>query len=118
MKKTIDTVYLEQYLDLFGKEKILLLFAEYKNKINEDMPKILELYKKNDLNGLRIIYHSLASASLVFGMKKFASVCRKIEDFILDGKDIKALESYIKQSEVLLNDEKKQVESYLENNNE
>lgn len=115
MKIDIDLSMLKQYEDIFGKEKMLFLFNEYLEKVNTDKPKISELIKENDLNGLRIIYHSLASASLVFGIKNFAKTARKIEELILNGAKIEDLNIFMELGKDQLEDEIKQVKQYLEN---
>ena len=115
MTETIDRERLRQYEDIFGREKMLFLFREYLHKTDADMPKIAELAAKNDLDGLRIIHHSLVSASLVFGMNKFAATCRKIEEMILEGRTPAELASEMEQSKIFLETEKQQVKHYLEN---
>ncbi|MDR1693915.1 MAG: Hpt domain-containing protein [Lactobacillaceae bacterium] len=114
MSGKIDLTMLKQYEDMLSKEKMLFLFSEYKEKINTDMPKIDKYTAYKDLDNLRIAYHSLASASLVFGMVNFAKLCRKIEEMILEGKNIDELKDFIEESKMLLKTDKKQVEMYLE----
>lgn len=115
MQKPINKEQLQQYIDIFGKEKMINLFADYKLKITEDMPKLSEAIDKKDLNSIRIIYHSIASASLVFGMQNFAVICRKIEEMVLQNAVIKELEPSFAQAETAFEQDIKQAEAYLEN---
>ena len=72
---------LEQYRQIFGHEKMCLLWEEFINDANDK----LKCIEKQSLEKQRLAYHSLRSSSLVFGMEEFAELCRLYEEEILSG---------------------------------
>lgn len=113
MSTNFDTEQIEQYEDILGTDKVKFLFSEYLDKVEKDMSSINKVVKENNLEELRTIYHTLRSASLVFGIKKFADICTKIEDMIVDGKQIKDFSKHIEEGKQVLELEINQVKKHL-----
>ncbi len=113
MAINFDLSTLKQYEHILGKDKMVSLFEEYLNEHSEYMLKSHILLESNKLENLRIIYHSLCSASLVFGMKTFAMACSKIEQDILEQCDYEQLKKEINQSMDIFEKETTLVKDYL-----
>lgn len=113
MAINFDTTTIKQYETILGKDKMISLFEEYLNEYEEYMLKSHILLESNKLENLRIIYHSLCSASLVFGMKTFAMACSKIENDILKECEKELIKTEINQSMTIFNDETAKVKDYL-----
>ncbi|MCQ2741138.1 MAG: hypothetical protein MJ210_03360 [Alphaproteobacteria bacterium] len=72
----INKKQLDEYLDIFGKNKMQGLLKDYlaqSTKSWEMLDKISDNEKKH-------VFHCWRSSSLVFGMEDFSRICTKIED--------------------------------------
>jgi HPt (histidine-containing phosphotransfer) domain-containing protein len=85
----IDKKMIKQNTQVFGNEKMLRMFKLF---IENYEDRLLNAKADDDRQEMRLFFHSLKSASLVFGMKKLAGACSKIEDRILDGKEVHSKE--------------------------
>lgn len=104
----------ESYLAFFGKEKFMNLFQEYSLDTLQKFRDVEELIKKPMGEEMRVIYHSLKSASLVFGLDSFAELCAKIENKIVVEQFDDELKQEIKNSRKLWDESVKHITSYLE----
>ena len=93
--KNFSLDYIRQYDEIFGREKMLRLFSEYRQKAETDLSRTEELLKNEKTEELRLIYHSLRSSSQVFGMMGFSFACQDIEQRILDGETSEKLDKFI-----------------------
>ncbi|MFV0625737.1 MAG: hypothetical protein ACK5N8_00115 [Alphaproteobacteria bacterium] len=113
MDNKFDLSTLKQYETILGKDKMASLFKDYLNEHREYEAKSSVLLEKNDLENLRIIYHSLCFASLVFGMKHFALACSKIEQDILTEFSSNEIKDDIAKSKKIFDNEISMVKDYL-----
>lgn len=102
-----------QYEKIFGLEKMQFLFGEFQNKAQEELQKADSFLKSGKINALRLTYHNMRAASLVFGMNKFSEQCALIEENIINGKIAESLEKDIKLSKIMFDAEIKEVHAYL-----
>lgn len=107
----IDNI--RQYDEIFGREKMLNLFSEYKQKVEDDLSRAAQLLKQSQTEDLRLIYHSLRSSSQVFGMMGFSFVCQDIEQRILDGEKVDKLDKIIRLSRQIYEQELVDVIAFL-----
>lgn len=96
MTDFVDFDALKQYEDIFGPEKMKQLWREYFDDARQKLQKPEE--KSSD--EIRLIYHSLRSSSLVFGMARFAEICEKIEEYVLEKRDINEILPLIKEADI------------------
>lgn len=73
----------ESYAVSLGFPVLLNLWLDYLEDCESKFQKIETLLKEEDWNNLRILFHSLKSSSLIFGLDKFSELCTKIERNIL-----------------------------------
>lgn len=73
----------QSYADALGFSELLNLWLDYLEDCESKFQKIDTFLEKEDWNSLRIVFHSLKSASLIFGLDKFSETCTKIERNIL-----------------------------------
>ncbi len=107
---------LQTYYNIFGKEKLLLLWAEYLEQSQISWHEVETL----DWSVRRSKFHNWRSSSLVFGMEDFSVLCTKIEENILK-KRFEQLSKQIKDSKTLYEQSIMQVKQHicqLEKNNE
>ncbi|MDD4555827.1 MAG: hypothetical protein PHE89_00665 [Alphaproteobacteria bacterium] len=113
MDSNFDISTIKQYEAILGKDKIAALFEEYLKEHGDYVLKSHLLLENDKLENLRIIYHSLCSASLVFGMKTFAKACSKIEQDIIVGKTIDEIRSDVNMSKNIFDREITLVKEHL-----
>lgn len=113
MPKDFDFSALKKYEEIFGKEKITNLFKEYLKEHVEQMLKVKIFINSNKFNDLRIIYHSLRSASMVFSMNQYAKLCEKIEAAALRNEEIDKINELIEESNKIYETEVSVVKKYL-----
>lgn len=78
----INQKQLDEYLDIFGKNKMQGLLKDYlaeSTKSWETLDKISDVEKRR-------VFHCWRSSSLVFGMEDFSHICTKIEDDMLNNR--------------------------------
>lgn len=80
MTDEVDLTALRRYEDIFGPEKMRELWLEYLDKAENDLKDV----ENKNREELRLLYHSLRSSSLVFGMNAFAALCEQIETAIVE----------------------------------
>src|SRR5574344_3053960 len=95
---------LEYYEKMFGIEKIYDLFTEFLSKVTDDLTKAKQIVNEGNSQELRIIYHTLRSSCLIFGMNKFSQECSKIEEKFLNEVSITPID--IKKAEDIFNKDK------------
>jgi len=78
---------LKKYQKVFNPDKVQTLYKEFKTQISSQLKKAA---KTKDQEELRLIFHSLKSSSQVFGMEKLSKLSGKLEQKILDKKEILA----------------------------
>lgn len=98
---------LVEYQQFFGSSKLIKLFQEFRK---DTAQKFLCLASSSP-EDQRLIFHSLKSSSLVFGMTKFSKLCAKLEQKILDNKEILAKD--IVQCHSIYNQSVLKVDHYL-----
>lgn len=98
---------IQQYEQIFGREKMRALWAEFVNDATAKLDKIEEC----DHEAQRLAYHSLRSSSQVFGMMEFSRLCEEREEEILAGMPVKADKA--ENSRQLLKTSMAEVEAYL-----
>ncbi len=94
MSTVVNKKILEQYRQIFGTEKMKNLWNEFKNTTEEKLDKI----ETKSLDDIRLCFHSLRSAALVFGLEKFAENCEQIENDIVNGAQIAEIKKAIDKS--------------------
>lgn len=104
---------LQQYETVFGSDKMKQLFGEFRQKADEDLTSVPVLLKEDAREKLRLIYHSLRSSSLVFGMEGFSALCREIEESLLSGAALKEFTALSETAARIYGQEITQVENYL-----
>ena len=97
----------------FGKEKMKALFEVFIETKDEGISKIEPLMKEGDRESIRLIFHTLKSSALVFGIDAFAKAAGKIEDKIIAGENLICLEKEIKKAKILLREGIKKAKEYL-----
>lgn len=105
MNKNFNIETIKQYDAIFGHEKMIALFDEYKCKAESDLNQVDRLIAKNSRDDLRLIFHSLRSSSLVFGMQGFSFACQDIEERILNGEELKAIAKFMELSKKIYEQE-------------
>lgn len=78
----INQKQLDEYLDIFGKNKMQGLLKDY---LAESSKSWASLDKFSDAEKQRV-FHCWRSSSLVFGMEDFSKMCTKIEDDFLNNR--------------------------------
>ncbi len=104
---------LQTYEEMLGRDKLVMLWSEYKSGAAEKSARLEDLLKRRDWAELRIIFHSLRSSSLVFGLDKFAELCTKIESLIVQGGDSGCLPGDIRAGKALLEESIRQADIYF-----
>lgn len=105
----INKSAIEQYSNIFGNEKMAYLWKEFLDKACLDLAQVDKYLTTNAYNELRLIYHSLRSSSLVFGMEDFSAVCKEIEEKILENSSTEGLEEKVKKGQEIFNNNRKEV---------
>lgn len=105
MNKNFNIETIKQYEAIFGHEKMINLFHEYQEKAEQDLSQVDRLIAKNSRDDLRLVFHSLRSSSLVFGMQGFSFACQDIEERILAGEDLKKIDNFIQLSKKIYKQE-------------
>lgn len=105
LRVSIDS--LKQYEQIFGQEKMCRLWREF----TEDARQKLNQAENGNKEELRLVFHSLRSSSLVFGMTEFSAFCQKTEEEILNG--ITVGKGTLSEARKLLIDSMADVEAYL-----
>lgn len=98
---------IQQYEQIFGREKMRTLWAEFVSDAAAKLDKIEE----RDYEAQRLAYHSLRSSSQVFGMMEFSCLCEEREEEILAGMPVNADKA--EDSRQLLKISMAEVEAYL-----
>lgn len=88
----------EQYEKFLGQEK----FCRLRQLFLADAEEKMKRADYADDDELKLIFHTLRSSSLVFGMKEFAETCRRIEEKLLNGEGI-SKNDLAKSKEILKN---------------
>lgn len=104
----------DSYKDVLGAEKFLHLWQEYLTDAESKFQKINALVQNKNWPDLRIIFHSLKSSSLIFGLDKFSKLCTKIEDCIVGGVFNDELLSDINNSKNLWLESIEEVKAYFQ----
>ena len=94
MTTTVNKQTLEQYRQIFGTEKMKVLWNEFQNTTEEKFEKATN----GTLDEIRLSFHSLRSAALVFGLEKFAENCEQIEHNIINGAKLSDIKKAIDKS--------------------
>lgn len=105
----LDRQTLQQYESFFGQEKMLELWHEYFNKAQSDLRGVASLNPEEQ----RLLYHSLRSSSLVFGMQKFAACCTAVEEAILTKAQAETLLPKIEEAAAVFEMDVQEVRNYL-----
>lgn len=111
--KNFNIETIKQYEAIFGHEKMINLFNEYQEKAEQDLNRVDSLIAQNSRDGLRLIFHSLRSSSLVFGMQGFSFACEDIEEKILNGEELKTIAKFIELSKKIYEQELSSVTKIL-----
>ena len=102
-----DLAALQQYEQIFGREKMQNLWTEFVSDARAKLDNIENSNKESQ----RLAYHSLRSSSQVFGMNIFAQICTQREEQILAGTEVGETEA--ESDRKLLAESMAEVESYL-----
>lgn len=94
MTTVVNKKTLEQYRQIFGTEKMKNLWNEFQNTTEEK----LENIETKSIDDIRLSFHSLRSAALVFGLEKFAENCEQIETNIINGAKFSEIKKAIDKS--------------------
>ena len=94
MTTTVNKKTLEQYRQIFGTDKMKNLWGEFQDTTEEKFEKAIN----GTLDEIRLSFHSLRSASLVFGLEKFAEYCEQIENDIINGAELPDIKKSIDKS--------------------
>lgn len=105
----INKSSIEQYRDIFGAEKMAYLWSEFLEKAHSDFAQVDKYLNNNAYNELRLIYHSLRSSSLIFGMEDFSAVCKKIEEQILERSSVEGLKEKVKIGQQIFDKDIKEI---------
>ena len=97
MTTVINKKTLEQYCQIFGRERMKSLWSDFQTTTEEKLSNINEADKEQ----IRLCFHSLRSSSLVFGMEKFALCCEKIENLLVEESELYDLQKSIDKSKEL-----------------
>lgn len=109
----INLSNMQRYEQIFGLEKMQFLFEEFQQKARSELNTADCLFAEEKLDSLRLMFHSMRSAALVFGMDGFSESCALIEENIINGQFIEMLEKEIKQSKMIFDEEIIAVSAYL-----
>lgn len=109
----INLKNLQRYEQVFGLEKMISLFEEFQKKALSELNTANSLFENEKLDSLRLMFHSMRSAALVFGMDTFSQSCAQIEENIISRQFTEMLEKEIKQSKMVFEEEIKEVSAYL-----
>lgn len=96
MTELVEYDTIKQYESIVGKEKMRKLWFEF---INESASTLNDVENQNH-ESQRLIYHSLRSSSLVFGMRRFSDFCSVLEEKIVQKGSLGSAD--IKQSRRLM----------------
>lgn len=107
MTNNFDEAGIRQYLEIFGRGKMQNLWVDF---VDDAKEKLSNIENKNTQEQ-RLVYHSLRSSSLVFGMKKFSELCHQYEEKILSGAEL--LEEDFEKIKKLLAETIIEVKAYL-----
>ncbi len=105
MNKNFNIEIIKQYEAIFGHEKMIDLFKEYQEKAENDLNQVDRLIEKKSRDTLRLIFHSLRSSSLVFGMQGFSFACQDIEERLLNDEDLQTVAKFMQLSKKIYEQE-------------
>lgn len=111
MTEIVEYDTIKQYQSIVGKEKMRKLWFEF---INESASTLNDVENEN-VESQRLIYHSLRSSSLVFGMRRFSDFCHVLEEKILQKGPLSAED--IKQSRKIMRQSIEAVNDYMQTSN-
>ncbi len=103
----------ETYKKMLGEQKFLQLWEEYLSDAGAKFEKAAAYLSGRDAENLRIIFHSLKSSSLIFGLDKFAELCTKIENNLVAGDFSEETGKKIKNSKNIWLESIKEAEPYF-----
>lgn len=94
MTTIVNKKTLEQYRQIFGTEKMKSLWDEFQDTTEDKFEKATN----GTLEDIRLSFHSLRSAALVFGLEKFAENCEQIENNIIAGATVPEIKKAVDKS--------------------
>ncbi len=83
----INSENLNRYQMLFGREKMVSLWQEYRRQAEQDLAKLPALSPEE----IRGLFHRLHASSQVFGLEEFADLCGQIEDNLVQKRPADAM---------------------------
>lgn len=104
---------LDEYLQSFGLAKMRKLFAEFARLSAADLQQTERWASEGDRKSLRFCFHRLRSSAQVFGMRGFAAQCATLEEDILSGAALSALDFKIAAAKITYQEEYTQAEACL-----
>ena len=104
---------LTEYLHSFGLAKMQKLFAEFGRLSAADLQQVDRWLGEGDRKSLRFCFHRLRSSAQVFGMRGFASLCGALEEEILSGVELTALDFKIAAVKITYQEEYAQAAACL-----
>lgn len=108
MTQIVEYDTIRQYQNIVGKDKMRKLWQEF---INECAARLNDVDIKTK-DEQRLIFHSLRSSSLVFGMRILSDFCHQMEEKIVSGNRLS--EEDIKQSRKLMRKSLDAVNEYMQ----
>ncbi len=108
---TINKAALEQYMAVFGAEKMQMLWREFRDSTENKLKNI----ENETPEEIRLCFHSLRSSSLVFGLDELSKNCEIIEQSILSGEKIAEIKKYIDKTKKLFYNACESVNVLLDN---
>lgn len=107
----VNKTSLEQYVAVFGAEKMKLLWQEFCNSTENKLKNIENASREE----IRLCFHSLRSSSLVFGLDELSKNCEDIEQAVLSGEKIAEIKKYIDKTKKLFYNACESVNILLDN---
>ena len=100
----------EQYRQIFGDEKIALLWDEFSSETEKEIKDI----GKKSLEEIRLRFHSWRSSAKIFGLKSFVQECEIIENMVLDGENSEKIKKTVDNCEKTFHNAQKEANRFFD----
>lgn len=99
----------KQYLNIFGTEKMGCLWQEFA----QDTAETLENIDIQEMEDIRLKFHSWRSSAKVFGLKNFVQECENIEQMVINGENIENIKKTIDKCKKIFHNTQKEANRFF-----
>lgn len=100
-----DPAKLAEYRKIFGSEKMKSMWLIFSDETEKCLTEIAQLSEAE----LRLKFHNLRSAALVFGMERFSDCCSRVEEAVINGVQSSELAKEFEEAKMIFNQQRQDI---------